>query len=101
MVIGTGNVFPVELRDTEIAPPSSVVGGLLGSALGINSCTVPVTLTELPMAAAAGGAEEVKTKTPSDVLGSASTFASGVWRKKPLLRRAVTMPVVVTDCPTK
>jgi hypothetical protein len=66
----------------------------------MNSCTVPVTLTELPIAAAAGGADEVKTKTPSDVFGSESAFASAVWRKKPLLRNAVTMPVVVTDCPT-
>jgi len=31
----------------------------------------------LPIAAAAGGAELVKTKMPSDVFGSASTLASG------------------------
>ena len=63
-MIGAGNVFPVELRPTVGDPPISVVGGLKGSALGINSWTVPVTLTELPIAAAAGGAEEVKTKMP-------------------------------------
>jgi hypothetical protein len=48
------------------------------------------------MVAAAGGALDVNTKIPSDVLRSASTVASGSCRKKPLLLVPVTMPVVVT-----
>ena len=82
--MGAGNGLPVE-SCTTVGVISSVAGGLFGSAAGMNSCTVPVTCTLLPMAAAAGGADEVKTKIPSDVLGSASTVASGSWIKKPLL----------------
>ncbi|MCW0425785.1 hypothetical protein NB717_002374 [Xanthomonas sacchari] len=37
---------------------------------------------------------------PSEVSGSASAWASGVCRKKPALRRAVTMPLVATTWPT-
>src|ERR1041384_3465043 len=77
IVIGAGNGFPVESRVTEIVPPSSVAGGLFTSADGMNSCTVPPAETELPTAAAAGGALEVNTNTPSEVFGSASTCASG------------------------
>src|ERR1700674_1541517 len=98
--IGAGSWLPVESNVT-VGVMSSVSGGLCGSADGMNSCTVPVTLTELPIAAAAGGALEVNTKMPSDVSGLASTLASGVCRKKPLLRRPVTMPVVVTELPAK
>ncbi len=73
----------------------------MGSAAGMNSDTTAVTLIEFPSAAEPGGAEDVKTKMPSEVDGFASAFASGVWRKKPLLRNPVTIPVVVMDCPTK
>ena len=52
------------------------------------------------MTAAAGGAELVNTRTPSDVFGSASTSASGAWMKKPLVLRPVTIPRVVTLLPT-
>ncbi len=99
-VIGAGKGLPVEISDT-LGVISSVAGGLLTSALGINSCTVAVTVTLLPITAAAGGAVEVKTKTPSEVFGSASAFASGVCKKKPLLLSPVTMPLVVTTCPVK
>src|SRR6267154_2436874 len=59
--MGTGNGLQEESSTTDGAI-SSVAGGLFGSAAGINSCTFPVTCTLLPMAAAAGGADEVKTK---------------------------------------
>ena len=79
---------------------SSVIGGLHGIRAGTNSCTVAVTVTSLPTAAAAGGALLVNTKIPSEVAGSVSACASGVCRKKPLVLRAVTTPVVVTNCPS-
>ena len=50
--------------------------------------------------APAGSGLPVKTKIPSDVLGSASALASGAWMKNPLLLTPVTIPVVVTVCPT-
>ena len=79
---------------------SSVIGGLAGSDGGTNSATVPVTRTSAPTTAPAGGAVDVKTKMPSEVAALASTSASGVCRKNPLLkRRAVTMPSVVTAWP--
>ena len=59
------------------AVAGSVSGGCSGSAAGTNSATVPVTCTSAPTAAAAGGAELVNTRMPSDVAGSASTVASG------------------------
>src|SRR6266576_3126056 len=69
---GPGRVFPVLIAKTLLGDVSSVCDGLLGSLLGMNSCTFPVMHRSLPTAAAAGGALEVKTKTPSDVLGSPS-----------------------------
>lgn len=98
---GAGSELPVETSTTEIAPESSVVGGLFGSEDGTNSWTVPVTITELPTAAAAGGAEDVNTKTPSEVFGSASASTSGVWRKKPFDLAPVTMPDVDTTEPAR
>src|SRR6266508_1103300 len=100
-VIGAGNGLPLESRITLGAPAISVTGGLLGSAPGMNSWTVPVTLTSLPTAAPGGGADEVKTKTPSDVLGSASSKPGFVWMKKPLLLTPVTSPVVSTTSAAK
>ena len=76
------------------------MGGLLGSWEGTNSWTVPVTSTSFPIAAPAGGVPPVKTKIPSEVAGSVSASASGVCMKKPLVLRAVTMPWVVTNCPS-
>jgi hypothetical protein len=69
--IGDGSVLPVDVSWT-VAKVSSVVGGLLGSALGMNSLTVAWTVTRLPTAAAAGGGALVKTNTPSEVFESAS-----------------------------
>jgi hypothetical protein len=43
----------------------------------MNSETVPVTTTRFPIAAAGGGALDVKTKTPSDVFESESYSAVG------------------------
>ncbi len=51
---GAGSALPVEKTDTDGDPAISVIGGLPGSAEGLNSVTVPVTVTELPMTAAAG-----------------------------------------------
>ena len=96
---GVGSALAVDTRVT-IAEPSSVSGGCVGSALGTYSCTVPRTCTRLPTAASAGGAALVNTNTPSDVIGSASASASGICTKKPLLRRAVTMALVMTVWPT-
>ena len=67
--IGAGSVLPVDVSWT-VANVSSVVGGLFGSAFGMNSLTVAWTVTRLPTAAVGGGAELVKTNTPSEVLGS-------------------------------
>src|SRR5262245_55821066 len=94
-----GSGLPV-VRRTVVGEVSSVTGGCSTSEVGTNSDTVAVTWTKLPRAAAAGGAALVKTKTPSDVAGSASTVASGSWMKNPLLRTPVTMPRVVTLEPT-
>ena len=76
-VMGVGSELPVEITDTVGEPPISVTGGLFRSCEGMNSCAVPMTETELPITAAAGIELPVKTKTPSDVFGSASTVASG------------------------
>src|ERR1700739_2596122 len=92
-VIGVGNGLPV-LISVVWGPSISVEDGLLGSLLGINSATVPVTWTKFPTTAGATGRLEVKTKTPSEVFGSASTALSGFWMKKPFETTAVTMPVV-------
>ena len=98
-VTGAGRALPVETSPTVGDPAISVAGGLKGSCGGTNSWTMPRTCTRLPTAAAAGGALPVKTKIPSEVAGSwsLSALSSGVWMKKPLLKRtAVTTPCVVT-----
>ena len=99
-MIGSGSGLPVERTDTVGEPPISVVGGLWMSAEGMNSWTVPATLTSLPTTAPAGGALDVKTKTPSDVFGSASSKPILLWMKKPLLLTPVTTPIVATSSPT-
>src|SRR5438874_11383609 len=98
-VTGTGSGLPLETT-VATGPTISVLGRLCGSAEGMNSCTVPVTVTKSPMATP--GVEEVNTARPSEVVGSPSSSAlpSGVWMKKVLLVRPVTMPAVVTVCPT-
>ena len=82
-----------------VANVSSVVGGLLGSALGMNSLTVAGTRDEVADDGAGGGAEFVKTNTPSEVLGRRRSRVSASWMKKPLVLTPVTMPAVVTDWP--
>src|SRR6266542_1248932 len=79
-VMAGGSGLPVETTEV-VELTSSVTGGLLGSEPGMNSCTVAVTLTRLPSAAAAGGALEVKTKMPSDVLVFPSHSACGASTK--------------------
>src|SRR5438309_679683 len=76
-VIAPGNALPVEDRVTLGEPEISVCGGLSGSAEGMNSETVPVTTTRFLIAAAVGGALDVKTKIPSDVFESESYSAVG------------------------
>ena len=98
-VTGCGRGFPLETSVTTGEPAISVSGGLEGSLAGTNSCTWPETRTALPTTAAAGGAPPVKTKMPSDVLGSVSASGSGVCRKKPFDLRPVTTPVVATTWP--
>ena len=63
----------------------------------LNSTTVPVTCTRLPTTAAAGGAVEVNTSTPSEVAGLPSPVGS--WMKKPLFSSFVTTPLVLTTWP--
>ena len=92
---GAGSACPVDSATTE-ALVISVSGSWWGSAAGMYSITVPCTSTLLPTAASAGGALLVNTNTPSDVAGSPSSSPSGVWMKKPLFLRPVTMPVVAT-----
>src|SRR5437868_6917787 len=77
-------------------PAISVTGGLSGSLAGMKSCTRPRTVTRLPTAAVAEGVLLVKTKIPSEVLGSASASESGNWMKKPFVLRAVTTPSTCT-----
>jgi hypothetical protein len=96
-VIGAGRAFPVLTRVTVGELLISVAGVWLALAAG-KVATVPVTLTTLPIAAAAGGAELVKTSMPSGVRGSLSGDCD--WMKKPFDRTAVTIPLVVTFCPT-
>ena len=76
-VTEAGSGLPLESRLTVGEPAISVTGGLFKSADGMNSCTVPITATELPRAADAGSGLDVKTKTPSEVLGLPSASASG------------------------
>src|SRR5437867_1094169 len=94
-VIACGRELFCDTRITLVTLLISVAGGLNGSEPGLNSWILPVTATRLPIAAAIGGALDVKTKTPSDVFGSSSYSAAGAWRKKPLPLTAVTIPVVV------
>ena len=97
---GAGNGLPLLSWMIVDGETSSVIDSWLRLLPGVNSDTVAVTRTRLPIAAAAGGAVLVKTKMPSEVAGSASTSASAVCRKKPLLNfSAVTMPSVVTLAP--
>ena len=99
-VMGVGNGLPELRKSTVMAPESSVIGALTGSAAGMNSDSVPTTRTSFPLAAAAGGALLVKTNTPSELLGSRSISASAAWMKNPLDLMPVTMPRVVTTVPT-
>src|SRR5438034_2658492 len=95
---GGGSGLPELIAKMLVVKLISVAGGLPRSWLGMNSWTVPVTQTSLPTTAAAGGAAEVNTNTPSDVAGSPSPGAS-IWMKKPLVFTPVTMPFVVTLVP--
>src|SRR5579864_2786055 len=72
---GGGSVLPVLVEKMLVVEEISVCDGLLGSEEGMNSCTVPVTHTELPGAAATGGVLLVNTKRPSEVLGLLSPGA--------------------------
>ena len=91
----SGSGLPVLTALTVTPPEISVCDGLFGSLLGMNSCTVPMTHTSFPTAAAEGGAAEVNTKMPSDVAGSPSPL-DGIWTKNPFDFRPVTMPSVWT-----
>ncbi len=92
---GAGSVLPLE-RTVTVGVESSVVVRLpVEEPPGRNSCTRPLTRTESPTSAV--GDEEVKTKMPSEVAGSASGFGSCI--QKPLPLRAVTTPSVFTIWP--
>ena len=112
MFIGTGDCDERERHQT--AEHGGNLGGGRGTAGrrmgrdwpedrgGTLACQMMTRTSAYPArtAAPAGSVLPVKTKIPSDVLGSASALASGVWMKKPLLLTPVTIPVVVTVCPT-
>ena len=98
--VAVGSGCPGGAICVTVGAVSCVDGGSNGSALGTNSDTVPVTWTRAVKAAAAGGALDVKTNTPSDVAGLASWLASSSCRKKPFAVTPVTMPRVVTTLPT-
>ena len=93
-----GRAMPVASTCT-VGSTSSVMLRWLRLVDGVYSCTFAVTLTRSPTFTV--GAVLVNTKTPSDVFGSASTFASSTCRKKPLLNFfAVTTPCTSTRWPT-
>jgi hypothetical protein len=84
-------------RETTVGVASSVVvrfekaldsGGQPGVQPGRNSCTRPLTVTDMP--AVTVGGEPVNTNTPSDV--AASPSGCGSWNQKPLVATAVTTP---------
>src|SRR5947209_4662375 len=92
---GGGSGLPTLIAKTLLGEAISVCDGLAGSLPGTNSWTFPVTHNSLPATTTAGGADEVNTNTPSEVAGSPSP-GGGIWMKKPLDFRPVTMPLVVT-----
>ena len=98
IVTGAGSGLPLE---NTVTPDwvISVFGGLLTSAPGMNSVTVPVVSTNWP--AVTVGVAPVKTIRPSEVSGSLSSAASpsGVWMKYVFEVRPVTMPRARTSCP--
>src|ERR1700687_3297088 len=95
---GGGSALPVLMAKMFVVEASSVCDGLFGSDAGMNSCTVPVMQMLFPSAAVAGGADDVKTKMPSEVFGSPSP-GEGIWIKKPFDFKPVTMPLVVSVLP--
>ena len=73
--VGSGSKLPLESTFVVGLPESSVVVRLpVVAPPGRNSCTRPRTLTESPTETL--GADEVKTKMPSEVAGSASGLGS-------------------------
>ena len=97
ITVGAGSGLPVESTATVGEASSVVVRFPLETPPGRNSCTRPVTRTESPTVAV--GADEVKTKMPSEVAGSASGFGS--WIQKPFVLLAVTIPRTFTIWPLK
>src|SRR6476659_456154 len=97
ITVGAGSGLPVESTATVGEASSVVVRFPLETPPGRNSCTRPVTRIESPTFAA--GADEVKTKMPSEVAGSASGFGSCI--QKPFVLLAVTIPRTFTIWPLK
>src|SRR4029453_18009325 len=91
IVTGAGSGLPEE-KTVTMDCVISVLGGLLRSAPGMNSVTVPVVSTNWPTATV--GVDDVKTIRPSEVAGlpSSSAAPSGVCRKYVLEVRPVTTP---------
>src|SRR5439155_19274883 len=97
--IADGSGLPCETTATDGEPLSSVVVRLpLDAPPGRNSFTVPLTCARSPTLTELG-ADDVKTKIPSDVAGSASHSASGASSQKPFVAFAVTTPFVDTTRP--
>src|SRR5918996_3470977 len=88
ITVGPGSVLPVETTVTAGEVISVCVRFVLEEPPGRNSVTSPLTSIESPTSTT--GAEEVKTKRPSEVAGSASPSGSSM--KKPFETVAVTMP---------
>src|SRR5687767_14772494 len=90
---GAGNGLPEELTVTS-------PGNVLSSCVRLkNSVAVPSTATASP--ATTVGALDVNTKIASEVAGLLSSLTTTSCMKKPFVFRAVTMPVVLTNCPAK
>ena len=96
ITVGAGSGLPVERTVTDGEASSVVVRFPFDTPPGRNSCTRPVTRTASPTLAV--GADEVKTKMPSEVAGSASGFGSCI--QKPFEPCAVTMPGTFTSWPS-
>ena len=90
--VGAGTALPLErIATCAFELVIWVIVRLSGSFPARNSVTVPLTLTRSPTTAV--GDAFVKTKTASEVAGSASGVGSWIQTPRPpAVRRAVTMP---------
>src|SRR3954447_9017252 len=94
ITVAVGRAFPVESTEIDGVASSVVVRFPFAAPPGRNSCTRAFTETASPTFTA--GAEEVKTKMPSEVAEFASGLGSCI--QKPLEDFAVTIPGTLETC---